>query len=363
MLPVAPLELRQDSASSSSLIYIQYLRALAALLVIFQHAHEQVAGLRNYMNTTLGEGGVDLFFVISGFVMMYSTGFKSPSARSFIFRRLERIVPLYWIMTLLTASLLLITPQLFRNSAFSISSLISSLIFFPQRNPGMTQSISPMLKLGWTLNYEMFFYVAFALFLAFRPVIRVVGVGFLFGLFFFLQETFNCQYTPILFWTDSIIFEFLIGCIIGALALSGVFRRASAWIAPALAGIGVICFVAFADAPGPRLFSAGIPAGLIVAGAAGAELKCGRNLLSGKFAFLGDASYSLYLGHLYPVIAFRVVWDKLSLPQEGVISAGLFVTACMVTGIFSGIVLYQCVERPIGRSLRSLRLPARSLTV
>ena len=99
--------------------------------------------------------GVDLFFVISGFIMVYSSEdlFGARGAwRTFLTRRLVRIVPLYWLTTAITIPLMSLTVDW--------QSLLGSYFFIPYRAP--SNAIVPLHGVGWTLNLEMFFYVIFA---------------------------------------------------------------------------------------------------------------------------------------------------------------------------------------------------------
>src|SRR5579871_1253566 len=141
---------------------IQYLRGIAALMVVVHHALDQFSGFKQLIPTDTGAAGIDIFFVISGFVMTYTTQIQKVSGGQFLVRRAARIVPLYWIVTMFTAALLFFGSAMVRHSTFNFAHLVASLFFWPMRNPGDAGTISPILKLGWTLNYEMFFYLIFA---------------------------------------------------------------------------------------------------------------------------------------------------------------------------------------------------------
>ena len=154
---------------------IQILRFVAAMLVVVMHTsqaisiHIPVRGAGQYWS--LGAVGVDIFFVISGFVMAMSVGtslvdVQSRKRAAFIFmkRRLLRIVPLYWFYTLLKVALILALPGLATRSSVDSAHLAASLFFTPAMSPwGL---IEPTLPVGWTLNFEMLFYAVFALAIA-----------------------------------------------------------------------------------------------------------------------------------------------------------------------------------------------------
>lgn len=135
---------------------IQYLRGLAAALVLASHAL-----LYPLVEPDLGFGrlgwlGVILFFVISGFIMVTVTGESRFSARDFLRRRFIRVVPMYWAATLIAALLALAVPHLFKTTVYDTGEVVLSLLFIPFYNPA-SGGIHPLYKLGWTLNYEVFF--------------------------------------------------------------------------------------------------------------------------------------------------------------------------------------------------------------
>lgn len=134
-----PLSQRIDS--------IQLLRAVAAIAVVTQHVPIPIFGD--------GLWGVDLFFVISGFIMCHAT---ARSGRNFFLKRIIRIVPLYWLGTLFIYALALTLPQLLNTTTANPVDLLKSLLFIPFIKGGIPV---PIVFQGWTLNYEMFFYGLF----------------------------------------------------------------------------------------------------------------------------------------------------------------------------------------------------------
>jgi exopolysaccharide production protein ExoZ len=100
-----------------------------------------------------GASGVDIFFVISGFVMAHTTR-DSTDAVTFFRKRIARIVPLYWIALLWTARHALPSPD---------ADLLKDFFFVPHWSTEFPNSVNPILRQGFTLNYEMFFYALFAL--------------------------------------------------------------------------------------------------------------------------------------------------------------------------------------------------------
>src|SRR5579872_364486 len=149
------------------LVGIQYLRALAALMVAYSHLAHQIPAylsalsLHRWVTTDRLYNGVSIFFVISGFIM-YVTGAES-SPVQFAKRRLVRIVPLYWLLTGLLFLCALFTPEFARMTVATPQTLAKSLLFIPYFNAGQGGRLYPLLIPGWTLNCEMFFYLIFTL--------------------------------------------------------------------------------------------------------------------------------------------------------------------------------------------------------
>ena len=157
--------------SQRQFVSIQVLRGFAALGVVLLHVvqmlEQYTAGdgplCRLGVLLHTGAAGVDLFFVISGFVMVQSTKhlFQRPgSSKRFLIRRAIRIVPMYWIATLMMLVLVLL-PFTLKGEHFSLGYTLRSLLFIPTSNPASGADL-PLLPQGWTLWYEVYFYLIFA---------------------------------------------------------------------------------------------------------------------------------------------------------------------------------------------------------
>jgi len=158
---------------------VQYLRACAALLVLVTHSFSYQVGDHAPFVGLTGHLGVMLFFVISGFIMVYISGEAPFSALTFLKRRAIRIVPLYWLFTIFAALLAALLPNLFQRTIFTWPHFLESLLFIVHEAP-KTGSLSPLLSLGWTLNYEVYFYIAFAMVAFLHVGPRVILLSILF---------------------------------------------------------------------------------------------------------------------------------------------------------------------------------------
>src|SRR3954463_12772971 len=143
---------------SSTVITIQYLRGIAASLVVLHHAMSPTSLMPIVPTLRIGEFGVDLFFVISGYIMWVTTENRPTRPLKFWGARIWRVVPLYWIFT--TLYILLVRPGLLSGESLDPLYIAKSYLFVPVMDPVINE-IKPVYTLGWTLHYEMYFYFVF----------------------------------------------------------------------------------------------------------------------------------------------------------------------------------------------------------
>lgn len=332
---------------------VQILRLVAAMLVVVMHATQAVSiyvtgqGRGHYWAN--GSAGVDIFFVISGFVMAMSTrdSFATSTARMqaawmFMKRRILRIAPLYWFYTLLKVTLLLALPSLAVRSSLEPGHLAASLLFIPSLSPwGL---IEPTLPVGWTLNFEMLFYAVFALAIAWgAPRIRFCLLVFL--TIFIAGQAISTS-APLAFYAQPIVFEFLLGvCIAHALLHYRPIPPAAGLLAIS-AGLLLMFGIAW-DVSANRFFTWGIAAALMVLGAVWLEPWIARARVSAPLSFLGDASYSIYLSHTFVVPAL-----VLALRQLGLRDSMIIVPVVCLVVLLAGCVSYLWLERPMTSYLK-----------
>lgn len=352
-------DIRKDTPSVAAplLDNLQVCRAFAAITVVVGHALHD-AGVVAARRGVEGPGfridwtfGVDVFFVISGFIMVYVSGrdFTRPGAAwHFLGRRLIRIVPLYWALTTIMLAVGLLLPQLLAIPVGSFQYVVSSYLFIPEWRVGApVPEIRPLLALGWTLNYEMLFYVALAG-VMFLPVRRAIAVlTLVFAVAVTGRFAFDIQQTQLMFWSDPIILEFLMGCYLALARRAG--WRLSTPAALLLAAAGMAGLLAnFGSAAELRPIMVGLPALMLVAAAAlGPTLP---RLAPTRFAILlGDASYALYLSHPLVIRTLREIWLKLADPAWPL---WLYALLCVVVASLAAIPIYLLFERPITRLLQ-----------
>jgi exopolysaccharide production protein ExoZ len=328
---------------------IQSLRFVAALLVVVTHstfyAGERLD--RSVQTWDFGAVGVDIFFVISGFVMVISTGAlvgTKDGWKYFGMRRLVRIVPMYWIATTIKLLTLIALPAAVLHAQLDPGKTILSYLFLPSRN--FEGRVEPLLGVGWTLTFEMFFYFVFtiALLLRTRPIWLCASVLSLCALGSVVRPD---QWAPALVYLNPIVLYFLVGMIAGEWILSGSGRRFVTWMSYVVVLWLVIPLAdgQFSGSDLSLLIRHISVAVLVIVAVAGDSWISGR--VPKPVIYMGDASYSLYLFH--PLMAPIV---PVVLAMIGLRSGGLSVVLSILTALIGAALIFRFVERPITRYLQ-----------
>jgi exopolysaccharide production protein ExoZ len=339
---------------------IQILRAVAASLVVIYHLLPMVDD--NYgtgWGNQIGIFGVDIFFVISGFVMFYTNRNMDRSPMVFMAERILRIVPLYWLATFVIVGFFIIGFHPNGLHELTLPMLIKSMIFVPSELADGRHSL--VLLLGWTLMFELYFYVIFASTFWMRSLEKsliAVTVVFLLGF------GASCLIDPLpyllQFYFSPITLEFSLG----ALAAIAYIRwqpkgsNSNALWAAGMVVAGVVAAMiisAFVDIPvigGKRFLSFGFPALLVVAGALLLE-KSGWRITRKLPLLLGTASYSLYLFHpvlLQPSVKiFHAVF-----PAAWLIAPYLAALVAILIALTGSILIHLQLEARILRRGKDL---------
>ena len=348
------------AARPPQLLGVQYLRAVAALMVAYFHTATQIPQYRDtFRSSLLGQlnfaAGVDIFFVISGFIMLVSNRNSRPGR--FAIKRIIRIVPLYWILTFALTAIAVGRPDLLRTTALTGEFFIKSLLFIPYLNPGHPGEFFPMLVPGWSLNFEMFFYVIFALVLLAPARLRVTIVGLVFVCIYGAGRAIGiADLAPdAAFYVDPRIFEFWLGMWIAHLFLAGTIRISrGAAVTVMVAGFAILITATLQAPwaePALQVFAGNVvPAAAVIWGAIALE-RSGAIRMVPLLHWLGDASYSLYLSHIFSLGVARVVWFRLGLAQDGIAHAAAFACFGMIWIILGTWVVYTFIEQPVLRWL------------
>ncbi|WOB79666.1 acyltransferase [Brevundimonas nasdae] len=333
---------------------VQALRFAAATAVVVTHAVD-LAGTRLELETALGGGtlenfgavGVDVFFVISGFIIATTTQGQTGvgAAGAFLWRRFRRVAPIYWLLSLP------ILIGMARGGTLSADVAVATFLFWPFSGLEMT---FPALGPGWTLCFEMLFYAGFGLAIAGGR--RVAGG--LVGTYAAMLAAGLVLAVPVLrFWGAPIILEFLLGVGIAS-AWRFAPRRLALWaVGLALVGFGLGLVFGYGGIDEVRALNEpwngmrrvliwGLPSALLVFGVVRIE-RTGRapGRLARAAAFMGDASYSIYLVHVLVIRALGRMFESgmVALPGDAVVAL------TVIASLAAGAVVHVWIERPLLR--------------
>jgi exopolysaccharide production protein ExoZ len=345
-------------------------RAIAATMIVFLHAQGMVAVYADAHSRPFSPieaipfgAGVDLFFVISGFVIVYASvrlfG-ASGGMLEFMRRRLIRIVPLYWSMLTFRVIVLGIGVALGAKVFPSAMAIVTSYFFIPYDTEGYGPDYPfPILNLGWTLNYEMFFYVLFACFIGLRLDLAVLGLVACLSSGIVLAAIFPPANMALRFWLHPIAMEFAFGAVIAWLYLRGV--KLNGFVRGAMIIAALVLWIAvplswFVDTSPPGLYSwarvmiLGVGAALIIAAAAMGPTSF-RSAWSRAVASLGDSSYALYLIHPFVFLAVKAALTVITLP---VILYWPAVFTAVALSIVCAALFHSLAEVPVVTFLRKI---------
>ena len=318
---------------------VQLLRFIAAGSVLFTHTYTLLLS-SPVLAAVPWTHGVDIFFVISGFIMTWMTHgqFGSGSdAKRFLVRRLVRIVPPYWFFTLLIILIVTAAGGRIRHTTVDPAQIVTSFLFIPW--PGVAETYAPVLAQGWTLNYEMFFYLSFSLGLLFRRGLLVLVIAFA-GLAA-IHSYIPWTWFVLAYLSDPIILEFVAGIGIARLYLGGTRLTPATSVLLIVAAVLWYAFWTVDAAAFTDLLRVGIPATLLT----GALILSPEPKTMGTFRRLlrkgGDGSYALYLSHTLTVNAVVLAAMKL-----GVDAPWLVIATAMFAATAFAVIFYDFVEAP-----------------
>ncbi|MCW1381929.1 acyltransferase [Novosphingobium sp. KCTC 2891] len=331
---------RESARESGGLWSIHYLRAIAALGVVLFHSLD---GTNWQFN--LGAAGIHLFFTISGFVIWTSTERRPVAVAPFMAARIVRIVPLYWLATLVAVLSTFVVPGYFWQATTRPINLVTSLLFIPHE--GVSGGVYPVLYQGWTLQYEMYFYALFAACLIVPARRRLLALAVCLGVALAAGAIFKPDGPILQTYTHPICLEFLAG-VVAARIVDAAGKRLGRGGAALLAAAGGIAFL-LADTCEDRLgwwANVLLPLGTasVVVGLVCLE-RAGGLVRSTWLRFAGEASYSTYL---FQTVGFALVASLMPhLPALARVL--LFVVAAQTCGC----LMFRFVEKPLVRTLKA----------
>ena len=349
---------------SKRLTALQDLRAVAALLVLFHHVAQtagptmtQASGSLRQGLGPLGSVGVDLFFVISGFVIAHGVSSTcTPAPHRFLVGRAIRILPLFWLVSAAFAWQLWLA-----GFSFPLPTISNTITLIPL--PGQRGFSYPILYVGWSLAFELVFYSLAGLFLLVPRGRRVpLLLASLCGLAA-LGMVVKGSEGPASFFANMIFLEFACGVSAWLMWRRGISPAVGALLtflgfllllSGALAfGSGIEtdpALIISQATSGQRALAWGLPAAMILLGIV--SLSNDRPATGGWLSRLGDASFSLYLIH--PVVLFAAEHWK---PLSWIANDLLFLLSLTILSLGAAALLHMFVERPIIRWGKNVTRP------
>ncbi|MEL7883215.1 acyltransferase [Serratia marcescens] len=316
---------------------IQWLRGIAAFSVVFTHltAKAYSVGMTDF-SFTKGSIGVDIFFIISGFIMMYVCDRKEYNFLSFLENRAVRILPLHYLLLLPLVIVYLIKPGLI-NSTSSGTFVWESFFLIPVSEDGY-EYLNPVV---WTLCYEFLFYLIFSSFL-FLKNIYLVSIGTVFSIVLIVTfgGCFSGSNPFVVGVTDSISLEFCYGVILYLL-----YKHNKLSCNPALFFIfSVVAYLVLAKLQLPRFIKDGIPSLFFFISIVNV-----RNLELKWLAFLGDISYEIYLCHIVVLSGIYVVLSKMNINI-----LWIYYTLSLLTIIVVGYLMKSIISDRVSSKFKSV---------
>ncbi|MEG4853467.1 acyltransferase [Microcoleus sp. B5-D4] len=346
----------QSSTAHKKLNLLQVYRGIAAVLVVMFHLTDMSAERLNQVTFfnlfQAGWSGVDYFFVLSGFIMVYihrSAIGKKDQLKSFLVKRAVRIYPIYWIITLTVLCVFLVIPGFANNKDLGLGQVIVSLLLIPQND-------KPILDVGWTLIYELYFYFLFSIAIWFKPKHSVPILST--WLFITILHFCNLINFPKSFFLLNQLFgnmnlEFVLGCLAAYIVIKynnkiGKYR----WILFGIANLGYVILgmvVAGGNIEFERVTTFAVLAAMLIIAATSIDLKESPKIPA-LLIFLGDASYSIFLTHGPLISASTKILQKANLAKY---FDGFFAPALLaVFAVVFGCIFYSLIEKPLTVFLR-----------
>jgi peptidoglycan/LPS O-acetylase OafA/YrhL len=297
-----------------------------------------------------GGAGVDIFFVISGFIMMItqSDPAKSYTAKDFLVRRLARVAPLYWILTAVAFALVAVAGSAV-NTQVSAQKFMMSMLFLPYSETPISMSMSAhtayVIPMAWTLTFEWYFYAVFAISLAFglKPMARLPFIAAWFTCAVIAGIVFQPASLILQVMTSPLVFEFLLGSIIAILYMRGYRLSGIQALILAIGSLAVLANLLHAD----NIMRT------VVWGSAAFTLIAAATLYEGRkrqvaaiipFAWLGNISYSLYLSHFFSLALFVRLQKHFGFIGEGFGPLTVLVFIVLTLGVAE--LCYRFIEEP-----------------
>ena len=335
---------KNESSPISNLKSLQILRAIAATTVVYYH----IGAIPHF-----GSFGVDIFFVISGFVMAMVIA-NGQDTYQFAVSRLARIVPLYWILTTCLLVVAAVKPSLLNSTTANFENYLKSIFFIPYFKEN--GALNPMLAVGWTLNYEMFFYLCIwlSIFVARKHYLALTSILLISAYLGFGWNTASPVATS--FFHSQLFFEFIFGMLSFEIYRRNLMKTLHSHVMLFL-GISSYVVMATTETLNPdidRVMYFGLPSVLLVLSLTNLEdlIRRKDGSVTKALTTIGDGSYATYLSHFFVVVPFHK-FDIFN-PYTP-IGVSIIVLLCLAVGH----LLYKVLDNPLHKYFKHKFLALR----
>ena len=312
---------------------IQYLRALAVICVVLFHivgtSKNYNFNYYNYLSIgNWGEYGVDLFFVISGYIISYSQFHSKKTFKKFLINRILRILPIYYLLTLFLILLIFMFPTLFKSWNLETEDFIYSFLFLSTYHYKM-----PLIYVGWSLEFEVLFYLIFSLSILFKNILKehIFISVVIFGIYLFFKP-------------GTIIFEFILGILVFNIYNSYKIKSKFSFLIIIL-GLCMFFYNSRVNIDleqevknNLRFFYFGIPAAIVLYGSL-----CAKEFKFNILKTIGNASYSIYLIQVFTIPFFFKALEFFNF--SGLQSLFFLLNATFT--VLGGIIFYIYFEKKL----------------
>jgi exopolysaccharide production protein ExoZ len=305
---------------------IQILRAFAAINVVLFHI---ILTSSTYNQTTnllllfgnFGLSGVDIFFVISGFIITYAQSVNKKKISEFLVLRFIRIVPLYWFLTFVFSIIFFFFSSYFRERTISLELFFYSIFFISN----ISLTVHPVIIPGWTLEYEMIFYLLFSISLFIKKLkFKFIYLFIIISFIAFVLKEFK-------------MLEFLFGVICAFIYLNYYINKKNSFI---LLTVSIFFFLI-------TIFNKGFLYNYLIWGLSSFLLFLSLIYLpqikSKIFIFLGNASYSIYLIQFFTIPIFYKLSSKFLL----ILNSDIVALLCLLFSVIIGCLIHLFIEKPL----------------
>jgi peptidoglycan/LPS O-acetylase OafA/YrhL len=315
-----------------------------------------------------GEFGVDIFFVISGFVIAFMV---SKDTNNFFIKRFLRITPLYIIATFIMVLACIVFPDKINHAVSNFPAFIKSIFFIPYKIETKFEPSGPILGQGWTLNYEMFFYLVMSLCIVFVKNKNYLGkiCALVLAVIFVVLNIIDSDIFLLEYYQNSLFPEFIYGIVLYYLYeyFRGKNRNyllvKNTIINSVLFGLIAICSFIYLVGDGiydwhiakNRNIYCGIPSLILVFAFLNLEAQIRKNKFINICMEIGDASYALYLFHTFMIMFFtRILFTRIIANNNHLIMSVIMEIIIMFSTIIGSIIIYKIIDKPIQKFLRNL---------